>query len=51
MQDLGFSSSDRNRFLGKATDSGIKLFFKWFGIALTGFINFIKVLVGSALGN
>jgi len=36
--------------VGKATDSGLKFFFKWFGIAIVGLVNAIKMLVSSAVG-
>ncbi len=50
MQQSFIQSTDFNRHASNAADSGIKLFFKWFGIALKGVIDFITSMVKMALG-
>ncbi len=44
------SSSEVNRQLGRAADGGIKLFFKWMGIGIKGFAQFIVEAFHSIIG-
>jgi hypothetical protein len=50
MNDSYFNSPEFKRTTGTMADTGIKIVFKWLGIAIAGFANFIKSLVTSAVG-
>lgn len=50
MYNFGITSNDKNRVLGNVAEKSSKFLFKWFGIGLVGFINFVKLLLSSALG-
>jgi len=50
MQQSFMQSTDFNRHASNAADSGIKLFFKWFGIALKAVIDFLTSMVKMGLG-
>ncbi len=45
-----FQSPEFKRMTGNATDSGVKFLFKWIGIGIKSFAEFIKMMVYSLLG-
>lgn len=51
MQNSSFlQSPEFNRAMGNATDTGIKIFFKWVNILIAGLANFAKTAVKSIFG-
>lgn len=50
MSDNYFQSPEFRRVTTNATDSGVKLFFKYVGIVFKVIIDFIKEMVGAVMG-
>ncbi len=50
MNQTYFSRQEINRATGRVAEEGTKFAFKWFGVALKGFIDFVKTMVSQALG-
>ncbi len=50
MQQSFLQTTEFNRHASNAADSGVKLIFKWFGIALKAIIDFITNMVKMGVG-
>lgn len=50
MNQTFFSKQEINRVTGRAAEEGTKFAFKWIGVAIKAFVDFVKTMVSQALG-